>query len=97
MDQYGVSLDDLFDIEGAGLIRSAEAITLNYAESDSEAERVDYAGSPALLKLDGHQVHSIQFTTAGQEIRRLVAMDRCQSYTEALKKKLADDFDPDVT
>lgn len=93
LDDFKISYNDLFDLESARLIRSAETIMLNYAETeDAKFEAVDYAGLPANLRLDGHQVHLIQFTRAGRELRNLLAMTPNEEYTRTLKVKLGDDF-----
>ena len=90
--KYGVSYDDLFDLDGAGLIRSAETILLNHAKDENSVlEEVDYAGSPALLNVSGKQLNLLQFTKAGRELRNLIALERNESFTQVLKQKLGDE------
>ncbi len=95
LESYSVSYDDLFDLDGAGLIRSAEALYLNFKGDDGgPLADVEYAGSPAGLRLAGHAAYLIQFTKAGRELRRLVDKQRIQAYTDALINNLGGDFDP---
>lgn len=97
LDDFGISYSDLFNLDGVRLIRSAETLMLNYAiDHDSEFEIVDYAGTKASLKLSGKQVHLLQFTQAGRELRGLLALERNACYTEAIKLKLGDEFIPEV-
>ncbi|MEK6407666.1 MAG: DUF2806 domain-containing protein [Acidobacteriota bacterium] len=93
LGEFGISYEDLFELDGAGLIRSAETLLLDYAESeDHKAELVDFGGVRASIDLAGKQVHSIQFTRAGKELRRLIALAPVPEYTNALKKRLGDAF-----
>lgn len=93
LNQYGVGYDDLFELDGAGLIRSAEALMLNYAPNpDSGYEEVDYAGSSAQLKLDGKQVRLIQFTKPGLELRNLVSLKRNDLYTKTLVEQFKENI-----
>lgn len=92
LDDYDVSYDDLFELDGAGLIRSAEALMLNYAAGKPEFELVNYAGLKADLSLVGAQVHLIQFTKSGRELRNLIDLTENKVYTQRLKEKLKDSF-----
>jgi vacuolar-type H+-ATPase subunit E/Vma4 len=92
LDDYDVSYDDLFELDGAGLIRSAEALMLNYAAGQPEFELVNYAGLKADLSLVGAQVYLIQFTKSGRELRNLIDLTENKVYTQKLKEKLKDSF-----
>ena len=101
LEEFGISYEDLFELDGAGLIRSAETLLLNYAKSeDQKPELVDFAGVSATIDLAGKQVHLIQFTRAGKELRRLIALVPVSAYANALKKRLGDAFvlvdDPEI-
>lgn len=85
---YAVSYEDLFELDGAGLIRSAETLMLNYSES--EMEDIDFAGIKAQLNVSGKQLHLIQFTKAGRELRNLLSLSPNAQYKIAIKEKLAD-------
>jgi len=94
LNEYGIDYSDLFNLDGAGLLRSAETLKLNYAEDASaEPEAVDYAGCRARLKLDGQQVRLLQFTQAGRELRNLLAMEPNEKYTEALRERFKGAFE----
>lgn len=98
LDQYSVSTDDLFDLDGANLIRSAETIKSNYAKNpESSFEWVDFAGEKAKIKLDGLQVNLIQFTKAGSELRNLISLERNQIYQSDLAKLLKNNLDLSIT
>jgi Protein of unknown function (DUF2806) len=93
LHEYGVSYEDLFELDGARLIRSAETLLVNYSASEpDEFEEVNYAGVKAAINLVGVQVHLLQFTKTGKELRRLIALDPVGKYTEALINKLNNKF-----
>ncbi len=98
IDDYGITLNDLLYLDGANLIRSAETLLVNYAQSEThedgkfDYEIVDYASKRAKLDVSGQQLHLIIFTQAGRELRRLITMESVKSYTEVLKKRLGDNF-----
>jgi hypothetical protein len=93
LKEFGVSYEDLFELDGAGLIRSAETLTLQYAESENHKPKVvDFAGVKAAIDLDGKQVRFLQFTRAGKELRRLIALVPVPAYTNRLKEILGDAF-----
>ena len=88
LDAYDVSYEDLFDLDGARLLRSAEALLVDYAADDNATfEKVDFAGKPALLNLAGKQVHLLQFTRAGRELRCLIALQPNAKYEETLRQR----------
>jgi hypothetical protein len=88
LDRFGVSFDDLYELEAYGLIRSAETIMYNYTEApDAPPATVDYAGQPAQINFSGAQFHQIRFSRAGREIRQLLPLSRLPEYTEALRAK----------
>ena len=93
LDDYGVSYDDLFEVEAYGLIRSAETLLQQYATDETaQAEKVDYAGQPALLNLSGVQTHELKFTRVGREIRRVLSLNPVPAYTDTLQEKLGSAF-----
>jgi hypothetical protein len=92
LDDYGVSYDDLFELDGAGLIRSAETIMFNYADGHPEFEKVNYAGLKAEISFVGKQVQLIQFTKSGRELRNLIELTENKKYTTTLKENLKDSF-----
>lgn len=92
LEDYGISYDDLFELDGSGLIRSAETLMLNYAKGKSEFEKVNYAGMEAELNLVGAQVNLIQFTKSGRELRNLIELTENKKYTQALRDKFKDSF-----
>lgn len=88
LGEYGISYDDLFDLDGSGLIRSAETFMVNFEKNEnSTLDKVDYAGSPALLNVSGKQLRLIQFTIAGRELRNLISLQRNDKFTQALEEK----------
>ena len=98
LDDYHVTYDDLFDLDGAGLIRSAETLQFNYAkDADADYEVVDFAGRKAKIKLDGHQINLLQYTKAGRELRALIGMERVPAFTAILEERLKEDFIPNIT
>lgn len=88
LSDFSVSYEDLFDLDGAGLLRSAETLMLNYGES--EFEDIDIAGTKAQLNVSGQQLHLIQFTKAGRELRNLLTLSLNSEYKQAIKEKLKD-------
>lgn len=95
LHEYDVTYDDLFDLDGAGLIRSAETLMLNYSKREHdiiEYEQINYAGLPAQIDLAGKQVRLIQFTKSGRELRNLLMLNENKAYTEKIKSKLQNDF-----
>lgn len=91
LDEYGVSYDNLFEIEAFGLIRSAETIMLNFGgDNTAEPAPVNYAGEAALLNLAGKQIQQLRFTRAGREIRRVLSLKPITAYTSTLKKAMGD-------
>lgn len=103
LDEYGIKFNDLLTLDGAGLIRSAEALRLNWgsdapqADNDNPSKKyeiVDYAGQQAQLSLPGHQLNHIYLTKAGQELRKLIPLVPHLGYTTQLKLLLGDDFVP---
>lgn len=93
LSDYGIHYNDLFQLDGAGLLRSAETLTLNYAEDPTaKLESVDYAGQPAKLVLAGKQVRLLQFTQAGRELRGLIELHPNSNYTQKLQEKFGADF-----
>lgn len=90
LDDYNISFNDLLDLDGAGLIRSTETITIQYGES--KIEEVDYAGKSALLDISGKQLKLIFFTNAGKELRRLLTLEPIDNYTQEISRILGDSF-----
>lgn len=98
LEEFGISLNDLFYLDGANLIRSAECIRLQFKEAanpDSngfEFESVDYAGKKAKIDVNGNQLCVLFFTQTGRELRGLINLNPIDSYTEALKNLLKEKF-----
>ncbi|MBF9221075.1 DUF2806 domain-containing protein [Hymenobacter ruricola] len=95
LNDYDISYDDLFDLDGAGLIRSAETLMLNYSKRENDSivfEQVNYAGLPLNIDLAGQQVRLIQFTKSGRELRNLLELTENKIYTEKIKSRLQDKF-----
>jgi hypothetical protein len=98
LDDFGVSYDDLFDLNDCGLLRSAETLEVNYApDPDATPQTVDYAGRKAFMKSAGQQFQLLLFARAGREIRRLLSLAPVPAYTQVLQSKLGNAFalDPD--
>ncbi len=88
LEQYGVQYDDLFELDGVGLLRSAETLTLNYKEDpEGKFEEVNYAGTPIHIRFDGMQVRLIQFTKPGMELRGLIDLKKNDKYTQTLQEQ----------
>ncbi|MEP2770599.1 MAG: DUF2806 domain-containing protein [Fulvivirga sp.] len=93
LNDYEVTYDDLFELDGANLIRSAETLMLNYSKSDKEEyEVVDFAGQPYELDVSGKQLHLIQFTKSGRELRNLMDLTPNKEYLKSIIEKLGDAF-----
>jgi hypothetical protein len=93
LDDFGVSFDDLYELEAYGLIRSAEAIRYNYTSvPDAPASTIEYAGSTAQLNFSGLQLQQLRFSRAGREIRNLLSLSSLPQYTAALRQKFPDAF-----
>lgn len=91
LDMFGVSDDDLYELESYGLLRSAETIMLNFANEQSD-RKIDYAGKPMKLALSGLQLHLLKLTHAGAELRDLLVLSEFPEYTEVLSAKLGNAF-----
>lgn len=98
MNEFGVDFSDLLYLDGANLIRSAEAIRLNFSASENpdengfEYENVDYAGRKAKLDTNGEQLCILFFTQTGRELRSLIKLTPIDAYTETLKNILKEKF-----
>lgn len=93
LNEYNIKYNDLFELDGANLIRSAETLRVNYKESEkAEYEIVNYAGLSSELDVSGKQLHLIQFTKAGRELRNLIELVPNKKYTDKLKEKLGESF-----
>lgn len=96
--QFGIDFEDLLDLDGANLIRSAESIRLNFAKPDGYVEgefhydKLDYAGKSAKLDFSGEQLNLIYFTQAGKELRKLIELTENETYTKKLKERLKNRF-----
>jgi len=94
---YGFNFHELLALDGAGLIRSAETIRLQFKEpfspdAEPEYEEVEYLGGKAKLATAGEQLNFIYFTQAGTELRRLMELKEVPNYTLRLKEILKDKF-----
>jgi Protein of unknown function (DUF2806) len=89
LDMFGVSYDDLFELEAYGLIRSAETIVNTFTMVEGAPPTpIDYAGKAAALNFSGLQMHQLRFTRAGKELRELLSVSPIPEYTQALRNKL---------
>lgn len=94
--EFGFSFEDLLDLDGANLIRSAESIKLNFSKPDGyvdgeyQYDDLDYASYKAKLDFSGAQLNLIYFTQAGKELRKLIPMQINETYTKALKERLGE-------
>lgn len=94
--EFGFSFEDLLDLDGANLIRSAESIQLNFAkpenyvEGEYQYEDVEYASHKAKLDYSGQQLNLIYFTQAGKELRKLIPMQINETYTKVLQERLGE-------
>lgn len=88
IDEFGISFNDLLKLDGAGLIRSTEAIKLNFGEN--EPEKIDFAGLKGEINLSGLQLDLIYFTQAGRELRNLMDLKPDMKYLNAIKTRLND-------
>lgn len=92
--EFGFSFEDLLDLDGANLIRSAESIQLNFSKPDNykkgkyQYETLEYSSHKAKLDFSGEQLNIIYFTQAGKELRKLIPMEINEKYTETLQKRL---------
>jgi len=86
LTDYGVTYDDLFDFESAGLIRSAQTMMVNYADEPEPPERVDLGGRMAEISWPGNQIQMIRFTLPGTEIRNSLPLEPMQEYADVLTK-----------
>lgn len=96
--QYDVYFEDLLDLDGANLIRSVEAIQINFSKGDNYEEgnyiyeEIEYAGKPAKIDHRGKQLNLIYFTQVGRELRKLIQIKENPVYTERLKFELGNSF-----
>jgi hypothetical protein len=91
LEAFGISYEDLYELESFGLLRSAETIMLNFAKDQPDAQ-IDYAGKRAKLNFSGLQLHQLKLTRAGAEIRDLLYLQPIPEYTDALTAKLKGTF-----
>ncbi|GGC42396.1 hypothetical protein GCM10011386_38260 [Parapedobacter defluvii] len=94
LEDYEISYDDLFDLDGLRLIRSAEALRVNYGQlPDSMVEIINYAGIEAKINFSEKQVCLIQLTKSGRELRNLLSLTENKKYTLRLQELLKDAFE----
>jgi hypothetical protein len=91
LDAYGLTLDDLFDFETFGLIRSAITVPLTRTPPEGDAPIpvvADLGGTPIEIHwAESKGQEEIQFTRAGAEIRRALKLQPHPSYLPALQEK----------
>lgn len=87
LDEFGITLYDLYELESFGLIRSAETMLLNFAQNQPGAP-IDYAGIKGTLNFSGLQMHQLVFTRAGVELRELLPLTPIPAYTKTIQDKL---------
>lgn len=91
LGDYDISYEDLFDLDGAGLIRSAETLLVNYGENQTRKfEQVNYAGRNINIDVSGKQLHILQLTKSGRELRNLLPLIENKNYTTKIKNLLKD-------
>jgi len=89
LNDFDVDYDDLFELDGANLLRSAEALKLNYTKSDTEEyEEIDFAGLTSKLDVSGKQLNLIQFTRSGRELRNLINLKPNENYVKLIQERL---------
>ena len=89
LENIGIDNNDLFTLEGADLIRSAECTMFNYPESENYEHVVfDYAGRSMELNISGKQLQLILLTQAGRELRNLFQLTENLEYTSLLMETL---------
>jgi hypothetical protein len=91
LDEFGITYQDLYELESFGLIRSAQTMMLNYAEQ-TFGSPIDYAGLPASLNFGSLQLHLLHLTRAGCELRSLLHLSPVPKYTQALQSKVGSAF-----
>lgn len=90
LDEFGITYEDLYELESFGLIRSAQTMMLNYAPQTFHSP-VNYAGQEASLNFGSLQLHLLHLTRAGCELRSLLQLSPVPAYTaytKALQSKL---------
>ncbi|MFW9875150.1 MAG: DUF2806 domain-containing protein [Candidatus Thorarchaeota archaeon] len=92
LEGFDLSLNDLIKLDGAGLIRSAETIKLNFGESDWED--VDFAGKRARFNYSVLQLDIIYFTKTGRELRNLLDLEINLNYAKLLISNLKNKLEP---
>lgn len=90
LDDYGIKFNDLLKLDGAGLIRSTEAIKLNFGEN--KPDKIDFAGLSGELNLSNLQLNMIYFTQAGRELRNLMDLKPNIKYLDSLREKLKENL-----
>lgn len=97
LDDFELQYNDLFELDGANLIRSAETLMVNYSSHDNESfEKVDFANENYKIDLSDKQLHLIQFTKAGRELRNILELKLNETYLKALNNKLGDSLKVNV-
>lgn len=95
LEDYDISFNDLLYLDGANLIRSTEALRINFAKSEIQEENyelINYAGKKAKIDVSDLQLCLIYFTQSGKELRGLINIEENLNYTEKLKSLLKEKF-----
>lgn len=83
LSDYGIAFDEQAELEGIGLIRSINAVSLNISPELGEFLDCEYAGIKAKINFSSG-VKIIDFTRAGRELRSLLELKPNEEYTEFL-------------
>jgi Protein of unknown function (DUF2806) len=95
LDDYNISFNDLLYLDGANLIRSTEALRINFGDTENQEDKyelINYAGKKAKINVSGSQLCLIYFTQSGKELRGLISVEEDLNYTERLKTLLKNNF-----
>lgn len=83
LTEYGISFEEQAELEGIGLIRSINVVSIKISPEEGEYEDCDYAGVKAKMNFSSG-VNIIDFTRAGKEIRDLLELTPNEEYTKFL-------------
>lgn len=93
LDSFDISYEDLFDLDDAGLIRSAETLMVNYSKNENqEFEEVNYAGKSVKIDVSEKQLNLLYLTKSGRELRNLLQLTENKIYTKKLKTIFKEKF-----
>lgn len=91
LSNFGISFDEQAELEGIGLIRSINAVSIDFQTLDGTYDDCDYAGVKAKMNFS-KGINIIDFTRAGRELRDLLDLTANEMYTEFLNNLGKDKF-----